>query len=79
MVDSKSDSINLKKISSLIGLIIAICSAIGGVVAAHFDGIEASKSYTDKKISEAKVDLNQRLDRMEGKQDQILEFLLNKK
>lgn len=61
-------------IVQLIGLILSLLVLIGGVIAAHFLGIEKAKTYTDQKFSE----LNKRFESYEKKIEDKFESLLEK-
>lgn len=61
-------------IVQLIGLILSLLVLIGGVIAAHFMGIEKAKTYTDQKFSE----LNKRFESYEKKIEDKFESLLEK-
>lgn len=61
-------------IVQLIGLILSLLVLIGGVIAAHFMGIEKAKAYTDQKFSE----LNKRFESYEKKIEDKFESLLEK-
>lgn len=58
---------------------VAVIGLIAAVITAHFTGIASATSlaniYTDKKVDEVKSDMNDRLDRLETKQDRMLEIL----
>lgn len=58
----------------LIGLVLSLLLVIGGVIAAHFMGIEKAKSYTDQKFSE----LNKRFESYEKKIEDKFESLIQK-
>lgn len=54
---------------------ISLVLAVGGVVAAHFKGISTAKGYTDQKVQEVEKEFIHRFERLEDKQDRILEIL----
>lgn len=53
----------------------AILTAIGSIIAAHFNGIHTANSYTDLRVADLKGDITRRLERLEDKQDKVLDIL----
>lgn len=71
---SEKDTLKLE-----LKVVLTIIVMIAGVIAAHFYGVSDAKSYTDRRIKERRVEINNQFDKLSDKLDDIHEDLVDMK